>query len=523
MIQLRNTKYAIRIINPIIVKELRTHMRGSRAFAILTGYLLILGLLAYGLYRITLASVQQGYGPGMTSQSAHIGQTLFIGLAFLELLSVCFITPALTAGVISGEIERRTYDMLLATPLRPASILWGKMVASLTYVNLLIMAAIPLSSVVFLFGGVALRDVIQAIGLLALTAITYGTLGLFFSALTRRTGRAMVLSYLTVLFLALGSAFIWAVTGAVTNQMPPREIMYVNPLSALASAIVSPGASSGFYGGMSYELLYLLSGGPDMMSLSSSKMPMSATPLGRPLWQYTTAIYLALTVVCYLLTTQLVKPVRRWRIGWRGWIGLLIVLAMLAAGSLVVFGTDWGSTGWREPPTPTPPPFPIVEKVVVEQVVMPEPTEAPVPPVPPPPTPVPTPAPVPFSASEHQAALENYLAQELLPEGETGFCDLDILWTRDSADNADIIGWIYCRTFRVTDGELIPGVGASTLAHVPMYWTPDQEWQIGGASFGSMRALAPPEVQQQLLDNPYDEAAGEERLRERARQELLGE
>jgi ABC-2 type transport system permease protein len=516
MIQLRNTKYAIRIINPIIVKELRTHMRGSRAFAILTGYLLILGLLAYGLYRITLASVQNSYGMSNPSQSAHIGQTLFIGLAFLELLSVCFVTPALTAGVISGEIERRTYDMLLVTPLRPASILWGKMIASLTYVNLLILAAIPLSSVVFLFGGVALRDVIQAIGLLALTAITYGTLGLFFSALTRRTGRAMVLSYLTVLFLALGSGFLWIVTGAVTNQMPPREIMYVNPISAMASAIISPGTSSGFYG-MSYELLYLLGGGPDIMSRSSSMMP-APTTFVRPLWQYTTAIYLALTVVCYLLTTQLVKPVRRWRIGWRGLIALLIILALLAAGSLVVFGTDWGSTGWRDAPMPTEaPPFPMIDKeVFVERVV-----EMPVPPAMPPPTPTPAPTPIPFDASEHEAEIEAHLPLELLPGGK-GFCDLDILWTQAEFKNTQIIGWVYCRTFSLSDGELVPGAGTSTIARLGMHWSPEG-WQIGGGTYGNMQLEIPPEIKHQLLETPYDEAAGEERLRERARQELLGE
>jgi ABC-2 type transport system permease protein len=512
----RITHHVSRLLNPIIVKELRTHMRGSRAFWILTGYLLVLGLLAYGLYRITLASVQNRYGPGSTSQSAYIGQTLFIGLAFLELLSVCFVTPALTAGVISGEIERRTYDMLLATPLRPTSILWGKMVASLTYVNLLILAAIPLSSVVFLFGGVALRDVIQAIGLLALTAVAYGTLGLFFSALTRRTGRAMVLSYLAVLFFTLGSLFTWAVIGAVTEQMPPHEIMYVNPISALASAIISPGASSGLYG-MGYELLFLLSGSPDL-SFSSSMMP--AIP-GRPLWQYTTAIYLALTVVFYLLTTQLVKPVRHWRIGWRGLVALLIVLALLVTGSLVVFGTDWGSTGWRGSPTPTPPiSVPVIDTgVVIERVV-----EVPVPPAlspPPTPTPMPTPTPIPFDASEHETAFETYLPQELLPGGK-GFCDLEILWTHAEFEYAEIVGWVYCRTFDLADGELVPGVGTSTIARLGMYWK-SEGWQIGGGSFGTMPAMTPPEVQQQLLETPYDEAAGEERLRERARQELLGE
>ena len=525
----RNTFHVSRSINPIIIKEMRGHMRGSRAFWILTGYLLGLGLLVYGLYRVTLTSASNRFGPGAPPQSAFIGQSLFTGLIFLELVFVCFITPALTAGVISGETERRTYDMLLATPLRPASILWGKMFSSLTYVQLLILAAIPLSSVVFLFGGVALRDLVQAIGLLALTAITYGTLGLFFSALTRRTSRAMVWSYVVVLALMFGTLFIWAVTGAVSQRVPPREILYPNPISAMASAIVPAGPTGRFYGGMgsAVDLLLLLGGGSEVLGTSS------AQPLARPLWQYTVALYLAATVLLYLLTTQLVKPVRRWRVGWWGLIGLLLVVALLVAGLAFVFGTDKGSTGWRGDAAPTPAPVFFgpgpVREVIVERVV-----EVPaLPPPPPPPTPTeappltPTPAslpPLPFDANEHVAAMRDCLEHDLWPAGEAVFCDLAILGDNFESGflHAEAYTWAHCRAFRTSDGKLISGLGIGAPAFVNLSWAPDLDWQVNDCWFGDMRAFSP-EIQQRLLESPYDEMAGEERLQERARQALLGE
>jgi hypothetical protein len=41
--------------NPIIVKELRSRMRGGRAFATLTGALILLAACGYAIYRIALS------------------------------------------------------------------------------------------------------------------------------------------------------------------------------------------------------------------------------------------------------------------------------------------------------------------------------------------------------------------------------------------------------------------------------------------------------------------------------------
>ena len=43
-------------INPIIVKELRSRMRGARAFITLTSVLILMALISYGLYKLVLIS-----------------------------------------------------------------------------------------------------------------------------------------------------------------------------------------------------------------------------------------------------------------------------------------------------------------------------------------------------------------------------------------------------------------------------------------------------------------------------------
>ena len=43
------------------------------------------------------------------------------------------MAPSFAAGSITGEKERKTYEMLLASPLRPGAIVLGKLVASLAH------------------------------------------------------------------------------------------------------------------------------------------------------------------------------------------------------------------------------------------------------------------------------------------------------------------------------------------------------------------------------------------------------
>ena len=53
----------------------------------------------------------------------------FLGQYVLESL----MAPSFAAGTITGEKERKTYEMLLASPLPPTAIVLGKLLASLSH------------------------------------------------------------------------------------------------------------------------------------------------------------------------------------------------------------------------------------------------------------------------------------------------------------------------------------------------------------------------------------------------------
>lgn len=288
-------------INPIIVKELRSRMRGGRAFITLTVTLLLTALLMYALLQVMLSISQYSYDV----VSPRIGQALFTVLVYLELVVISAITPAVTAGAISGEREKQTYEMLQATPLSPGSMLWGKLFSALSYVFLLLFAAIPLASLIFIFGGVSPSDMLKSLLVLLALAVAFGVLGLFMSALFERTGRATVASFLVVLGLNFVPLVIAGVMAISSQGEMPRMVLAFSPISILA-AVLTPFSSP--YGS-ALDILPFISG----YSFRSAIVPVSMVSIPRPLYHYGLAIYAVLTLVLYLLAVRLVRPSRRWR------------------------------------------------------------------------------------------------------------------------------------------------------------------------------------------------------------------
>jgi ABC-2 type transport system permease protein len=378
-------------MNPIIVKELRSRMREARAFVTLTGVLLILGSVSYLIYRMVLASTV--YTP--TPVSPQIGQTLFLALAFLELLMVCSIAPAVTAGAISGEQEKLTYEMLMATPLRPASILWGKLVSALSYVFLLIFAAVPMASLIFIFGGVSLRDMAKAMIILIVVAITFGVFGLFMSVLFKRTSRATVLSYLVVGLLLFGTIFVYMALGVIRQSEPPRWILVPNPLSAMISALAPSLAlqnsmlSSFYYWGMNF--------GGGISALGGQTI--SQTSIPRPIYHYSLPLFAGVALVFYLLSTRLVRTNRRWRLNWKEAVIALVLLASFGGATGLAFTTTadrYENVSIFQPVAPQPVLF--GQGVAVERAVEVQPAPLVEVPATPTPTPAPIPTPTPFDA-----------------------------------------------------------------------------------------------------------------------------
>lgn len=155
-----------------------------------------------------------------------------------------FITPGLTAGVVSGERERQTLNILLTTTLSSFQIIVGKLLSSVAYLLLLLLASLPLFSFVFLFGGVAPEEILLVFFMNLITVLTFGAIGIFFSTLLKRTIAAVISSYVLTLFLTIGTVILFFISIGISRGLNPGGIPLIsyflttlNPVFALLTAL----------------------------------------------------------------------------------------------------------------------------------------------------------------------------------------------------------------------------------------------------------------------------------------------
>jgi ABC-2 type transport system permease protein len=324
-------------VTTIMVKELRSRMRGRRAFIVLTIYLGLLALITYGAYLIVAPSARDGFGggfPGQANTSAIIGQTIFTLLSIFQLILICFIAPGFTAGQISLEREKQTLDLLVSTPMRPGAIVVGKLLAALAFVMLMIVAAVPITAIVLMYGGASVDDIVRQQLVLLATAVVLGAIGLFYSALLKRTQAATVLSYITMLALTLGTIMLFGFWTLLINQDggfgigPPRrapeQLLYVNPGIAMLDVVSN--TEPGGFGGINSMLSQLrgeasgFGGGMECVGDVCQPVDEFGNPINQPLdtgsgywWPRIAITFVAAAALLTFLSTRLVVPAgMRW-------------------------------------------------------------------------------------------------------------------------------------------------------------------------------------------------------------------
>ncbi|MEL7267875.1 MAG: ABC transporter permease subunit, partial [Planctomycetota bacterium] len=156
--------------NPVLQRELLVNLRTNRSFLLLLTYQLLLA----GVVLLAWPAAEK-----LDLSSAPPSAKNLVNLFFLgQYVIASLMAPSFAAGAITGEKERKTYEMLLASPLRPAAIVLGKMVASLTHLGMLIAGSLPIIVLCLPLGGVSLYEVLAAYLGLIVSVILFGAIGI---------------------------------------------------------------------------------------------------------------------------------------------------------------------------------------------------------------------------------------------------------------------------------------------------------------------------------------------------------
>ncbi len=231
------------LANPVLAREMRTRMRGRRAGVLITFWLAFNGAVLAIAYLAAENVAEERFGFDRFANTVAISRGVYEWTLFAMLLLMVLIVPGQAAGAIAGERERQTLVPLQVTLLTPWRILVGKILASVVFLALLVVLAMPLLAVGYLLGGIGIADIIAGAGAVLVAGLLLAAMCTAVSTFVRRVQGATVLSYALVLALTVGT-FIGYGAAAVVDQSrgpdqadPPAALLLPNPL-ALVSDIV---------------------------------------------------------------------------------------------------------------------------------------------------------------------------------------------------------------------------------------------------------------------------------------------
>ena len=212
--------------NPVLQRELLVNLRMKRAFILLLVYQALLAAVVF------FAWPQEKRLKANASEAKELVNMFFLG----QYVLCALMAPSFAAATITGEKERKTYEMLLASPLKPSAISLGKLCASLTHLLLLVFASLPIVLLCLPLGGVDFREILAAYLGLLLSVVTFGMISIACSSYFQRTASALVASYLLILPLALTAVLFWS---GLEGQGEVRLLLTITALPAIAAIICS--------------------------------------------------------------------------------------------------------------------------------------------------------------------------------------------------------------------------------------------------------------------------------------------
>ncbi len=178
-------------------------MRGKALIYSIITYLCLITISTIMILLISAPSPFASASMEMLEDMKSTGLNIYQWITGLQILLVLIIAPTITAGMTTGEKERKTFDFLRVTTITRWMYILGSFLSTAFYVALALICAMPLLSLTFLYGGVSLSSVLTTFVYLLGTSCVLSAFGLFVSSICDRTRTAQGI----IVFLIFGVLF----------------------------------------------------------------------------------------------------------------------------------------------------------------------------------------------------------------------------------------------------------------------------------------------------------------------------
>ena len=285
-------------MNPIAVKELRQISRGKFLTVILIGALLT---------QLTVTAAVTFYSRG----SADPGPQLFLAL-LVVLTAVCDLPiPAYAGFRLTKERSASNRDLLFITTLKPASIVWGKLLSAAVIAALIYSVCMPLMAMTYMLRGVDLPSAFMLIAVFYLYTLQFTQVGIMIGCMPgNRIARWLVGIIGLLIIVLIGASLVTEFVQTLTSgSASPLEYELEDALVAVAILMFQIGA------------VFLISAA--FLAPPSSNRALVPRVYMSAAW----AVFLAAAVVrCEMSASH--QPMFGWMFSWSCYFGWALTLSV---------------------------------------------------------------------------------------------------------------------------------------------------------------------------------------------------
>ncbi len=184
------------LLGPIFSIDMLTTARRARYYALRAIYAGALLLVLFTYYYDP--SDRRSYN---IHEVAAMAESFFQTFTVVQLLAVACLAPALAAGTVALERERRTIEYLFATDLSNAEIVLGRLCSRMLLITSMILVSLPILALARLLGGISGERLLIVFALTMSTALFLASLSMAVSVGTTKARDAVLRRYAIVLAL----------------------------------------------------------------------------------------------------------------------------------------------------------------------------------------------------------------------------------------------------------------------------------------------------------------------------------
>ncbi|WP_174722177.1 ABC transporter permease [Cryobacterium lyxosi] len=189
----------------IVTLELRQRVRGVSWYVLLGVFMLLVGIVTFLLWLATSAWLSGGGG-------------VFSTIIFFVLLLATLVSPALSGNAINGDRDIGTLATTQVTLISTGQLVLGKFLAAWITALAFLAAALPFLIFAVVLGEVSLGTISVSMLVLAAELGVIAAAGVGLSGILNRPLFSIVLTYLLVAALSLGTLIAFALLGTATQQ-----------------------------------------------------------------------------------------------------------------------------------------------------------------------------------------------------------------------------------------------------------------------------------------------------------------